>query len=177
MVNAETKSRYTRPSGLTIRSGTTRSLDTSRDADAGSPTAWIASSGLASSLRGKASGPSTPFGQQRRERLGELGVKVVAALGSIGRRLDVEIALGFQLPGAPDRLGNILEPLRFGDGDGQIVEAVGQVLERGRVVDHRGRHLVGRGLPLVAGLGLVADLEFFDVDPDLPVGPSRRAGR
>ena len=47
---------------------------------------------------------------QERERLADLGVKVVAALWSIGGRLDVEIGLGLELPGCPDRLGNVLEP-------------------------------------------------------------------
>ena len=108
---------------------------------------------------------------QERERRTDLGMKVVAALWCIGGRLDVEIGLGFQLPGCPYGLGNVLEPCRFGDRDGQIVEPIGQVFEGRRIVDHRRRHLVGRGLPLVAGLGLVPDPKLLDVDADLAVGP------
>ena len=67
--------------------------------------------------------------QQERERRADLGMKIVSPLGCIGGRLDVEIGLGFQLPGCTHGLGNVLEPRRFGDGDSQIVEPIGQVFE------------------------------------------------
>ena len=78
---------------------------------------------------------------------------------------------GFSFQATADGLGHIFEAARLGNGHGQIIEPIGKVLDRRRVVDHRRRHLVGSGLALVAGLGLVADLEFLDVDPDLPIGP------
>ena len=62
-------------------------------------------------------------------------------------------------------------------GHGQVVEALGQLADRRRIVDHHRRHLVGGGLALVAGLGLVADLEFLDVDPQLAsLNPVLRIG-
>ena len=67
MVKAETKSCWTGPPGLTIRSGTTRSRGTRREADQGWPTLWMASIELDSSLRGRASGPRTPFSRSGRK--------------------------------------------------------------------------------------------------------------
>ena len=117
------------------------------------------------------SGPSTPSRSKRRERRGDLHVQVVAALRRVGGRLEIEITLGRQLPGRSDILVQIFETSRFRDHGRQIVEPLGQFLDRTRIVDQRRRNLIGGGLPLVAGLGLVADPELLDVDPQLPVGP------
>ncbi len=68
-----------------------------------------------------------------------------------------------------------LEPGRLGDGDGQVDQPVGQVADRRGVVDHRRRDLIDVHLPGGVGLLLVEPLELGNVDPHLAVGrwPSR----
>ena len=54
-------------------------------------------------------GPSTPSRSERPERRGDLRVQVVAPLGRVGGRLELDEGLGPQLPGRPDVLAEVLE--------------------------------------------------------------------
>ena len=119
---------------------------------------------------GAASRAEDAVAGERPERRGDLRVQLVPPGGRVGGRLELGEDLGPELPGRPDVLAQLLEPGGLGDRHGQVVQALGQLADRRRVVDHRRRDLVGGRLPLVAGLGLVADPELLDVDPELAVG-------
>ena len=99
-------------------------------------------------------------------------MQVVAPLGGVGGRLEVEVALGLQLPARPHALAQIFES-RSTWATAVVRSSSRSARSRigAGIVDHRRRDLVGRGLALVAGLGLVAELELLDVDPELAVGP------
>jgi len=110
-----------------------------------------------------------PLFHQRLERIPNLPVEAVAPFRRVGGRLDVQIDLGTELPVAPHIFGQRLERRRFGDGDRQVLQPVGEIADRGGIVDHGRRDLIGGGLPVVAGPGLIRNPELLDVDPDLSI--------
>ena len=86
--------------------------------------------------------------------------------GASSRRSGVSVAAlsssksaGGELPGARRFSGRASKRRGLGDGVDEVVEPLGQVADRGRVVDHRRRDLVGLGLALGVGLHLVEPLE------------------
>ena len=114
---------------------------------------------------GQSVGPENAIAQHGRERARDLSMQVVAALGSVGRCLEIEVALGRQLPDRSNIFVQVFKSRRFRNHDGQVVELLGELLERARIIDERRRNLIGGGLPLVTCLGLVADPEVLDLDP------------
>ena len=78
----------TGPSGLAIRSGTTRSRGTRWALAGGGPMPCTARSATGLLVAGKGVGAEHAVAEERCERLAELGVQVVAALGRVGGRLE-----------------------------------------------------------------------------------------
>ena len=121
-------------------------------------------------VAGQRVGPEQAVADQRLEGLRDLPVQLLAALGGGGRLLqDLEFRV-VQVPRLAQVLGEVLDPGALATASTRSIEPLGEVAERGGVVDHRGGDLAGLDLPLGVGLDQVAPLELGDVDADLAAG-------
>ena len=81
------------------------------------------------------SGPQHAITEQRCKSGGDLNVQIVAALGGVGGRLEVEITLGIQFPDGSHAFVQFFESSRLRHRSRQIVEPLGEVLDRSGIVD------------------------------------------